>query len=207
MILQMIRVAVTTIVNIDFQGIILIADAAFDCALILFGIGMIRLGKSQDTISNWLVAPILLFISAGLDILNIIFTSTKFGDRWSSEPLVFVNLTILIGTFLVLVVGFIFLKFIIDSLEKKEYIERKGQYYLPLGFLIYLIPSILGWYGGYIGEGNELIWQENLALFVYLFATFLIILGFLGLTSTMKLLQFWSHDQEEDKSKEEEEDV
>jgi len=204
-IVQMIRVAAVTIIAVDFQGMTLIADVAFDCALILFGIGLIRLGKKLENYSKWIIAPVLLFISAGLDILNIIFTYTNLKASWTTEPLVFLNLSILICHSLVLVTAFLFLKFNIDNLERNEIIERKGQYFLALGFLVNLVPSIFGWYGGY--KGITVLWQENFAFYVYLFATFLIILGFLGLASTMKILQIWSHEQELAITDEVEEDV
>ena len=194
-IVQIIRVTAVTLIATDFPQMTLIADIAFDCSLTLFGIGLLRLRRTLNLVKNWMITPILFFISAVLDILNIILTSTSVGDKWSSEPLVFLNLAVLLSTFLALIVGFVFLKFNIDYLKEREFIERKGQYYLPLGFSIHLIPSIIGWYGGYIGVTNVQIWQENLSLFVYLFATFLIILGFLGLSSTMKLLQVWSYEQ------------
>ena len=206
-IVQLIRVAATTIIATNFQAMILIADVAFDCSIILFGIGLIRLGKTFDNYTKWIFAPILLFISAFLDILNIIFTSTSFRESWTTEPLVFVNLTILICHGIVLVIGFLFLKFDIDYLAENKIIERKGQFFLALGFLVNLAPSIIGWYGSYVGESSFKLWQENLAFYIYLFATFLILLGFLGLASTMKLLQMWSHEKDSDIAEEEEDFV
>ncbi|MCE7742940.1 MAG: hypothetical protein GOP50_10835 [Candidatus Heimdallarchaeota archaeon] len=206
-IVQMIRVAAVTIIAVDFQEMTLIADVAFDCALVLFGIGLIRLGRELENYSKWIIAPVLLFTSAGLDILNIIFTYTNLRASWTTEPLVFLNLSILVCQAVVLVTAFIFLKINIDNLAKNEIIERKGQYFLALGFLVYLVPSIIGWYGSYVGETSFQLWQENLAFYVYLFATFLILLGFLGLTSTMKILQVWSHGQELEIFEEEEKDV
>ena len=161
-IVQIIRVTAVTLIATDFPQMTLIADIAFDCSLTLFGIGLLRLRRTLNLVKNWMITPILFFISAVLDILNIILTSTSVGDKWSSEPLVFLNLAVLLSTFLALIVGFVFLKFNIDYLKEREFIERKGQYYLPLGFSIHLIPSIIGWYGGYIGVTNVQIWQENL---------------------------------------------
>jgi len=197
-IIQMIRVAAVTIIAVDFPEMVLIADVAFDCALILFGIGLIRLGKELDNYTKWSIAPVFLFIAAGLDIINIIFSWSSFKGEWSSYPLAYLNLTLLIIYVLTLVIGFLFLKFDIDKLAKNDYIERKGQYFLALGFLVNIISQIIGWYGGYIGVSSSQIWLENLALYDYLFASFLIILGFFGLASTMKLLQNWSYHQELD---------
>ncbi len=195
-IVQMIRVAAVTVIAVDFPEMILIADVAFDCALILFGIGLIRLGKELENYKRWIIAPILMFTSAGLDILNIIFTWSSFRASWTTDPLVFLNLSILVCHSIILVAGFLFLKLNIDNLAKNQYIQRKGQYFLTLGFLVNMAPSIFGWYGQYVGETAYQLWQKNLAFYLYLFATFLILLGFLGLASTMKLLQVWSHHQE-----------
>ena len=192
----MIRVAAVTIIALDFPEMILIADVAFDCALILFGIGLLRLGSNIDAYKNWKIAPIMLFSSAMLDLINVIITATSFRESWTTEPLVYINLTILICQALVLIIGFLFVKLNIDSLAKNELIERKGQYLLSLGFIVNLAPSIFGWYGEFVGETAYQLWQRNLAFYLYLFATFLILLGFLGLASTMKLLQIWSQNED-----------
>ena len=62
-IIQVIRVAATSrLIGMDFPVLVLISDVAFDCALILFGIGLIRLGSALKDYKKWLIAPIFLFI-------------------------------------------------------------------------------------------------------------------------------------------------
>lgn len=188
--IEMIRVGGVIITS--FELLLPIADIAFDCALILFGIGILRLGYSLDYKSKWLVAPILFFISAFLDVTSVIIHLTNFEASWQTEPLVYLNLTIVVVQTIILVIGFLFLKLNIDYLAENNIIERKGQYYLTVGFLLNLIPSIIGWYEDFTGDLSYL----NLALILYIIAVFFILLGFLGLTSTMTLLQKWSHEQE-----------
>ncbi|MHA1219746.1 MAG: hypothetical protein ACTSSN_13605 [Candidatus Heimdallarchaeaceae archaeon] len=188
-IIQMLRVASNLLFAEYSLAIVVIIDAAFDFTLILFSIGLIRLGKSLRKIEKWKLASILLITSAVIEIVGIILSYVSTKDGWNTKPFIYFNLVFLIIYYLVITVGFIFLKFTLDSLHKNDYIPRKGQWYIPLGMVILLAPSIINWYNVLIYPSALDLWILNLSLSFFLLAAFLIILGFFGLASITNMIQ------------------
>lgn len=188
-IIQMLRVA-SNLLFAEFNLIIVvIIDAAFDFTLILFSIGLIRLGKSLMKVEKWKLASIFLIISSVIEIVGIILSYVSIKVGWNTKPFIYFNLVFLVTYYLVITVGFIFLKFTLDSLYKNDYIPRKGQWYIPFGMSILLAPSIINWCNILIYPLSLDLWILNLSLSLFLLAAFLIILGFFGLASITNMIQ------------------
>ena len=196
-IIQMLRVAGGFLLSGYFIDIVAIFDAAFDCALILFSIGLIRLGKSIEGIKYWILSACLLCSAAIIDIIAIIISYSNLANNWDIPPLLYVRLVILIFYYVILVSGFLVLKFTIDSLYKNNYIPRKGQWYIPVGIAVYFIPTIINWYSLVVYPNELYNWIQNVSLSLFFFAAFLIILGFFGLSVTMNMFRSGEYLNEE----------
>jgi len=188
-IIQMLRVA-SNLLFAEYNLIIVaIIDAAFDFSLILFSIGLIRLGKSLKKIEKWKLASIFLIASSVIEIIGIILSYVNIKVGWNTKPFIYVNLVILVTYYLVIIVGFIYLKFTLDSLHKNDYIPRKGQWYIPFGMVVLLASSIINWCNILVYPSTLDLWILNISLTLFLFAAFIIILGFFGLASITNMVQ------------------
>jgi len=196
-IIQMLKVAGSYIFINYLLESVLIIDAAFDFALILFSIGLIRLGRSLSEDIKWKLPSSFLIIASFIDIIAIILAYVNIKAGWSTSPFIYVRLAFVVVYFLVLATGFTLLKFTIDSLFKNDYLPRKGQWYIPIGILILLAPAIINWYSVLINPLVLYAWIENVSLILFLFAAFLIILGFFGLSSTMNMFQSGKYAMED----------
>ena len=139
----------------------------------------------------------LLCSAAIIDIIAIIISYSNLANNWDIPPLLYVRLVILIFYYVILVSGFLVLKFTIDSLYKNNYIPRKGQWYIPVGIAVYFIPTIINWYSLVVYPNELYNWIQNVSLSLFFFAAFLIILGFFGLSVTMNMFRSGEYLNEE----------
>ncbi len=186
-ILQMLKVAGSYIFGKYAIELVLVVDAAFDFALILFSIGLIRLGLSLSENIKWKLPSIFLISSSLIDIVALILAYINLKASWNMKPFIYVRLSFIVTYFIVLAVGFIFLRNTINSLFNNSYLPRKGQWYIPAGIIVLLAPAIINWYSVLIYPLVLYAWIENVSLILFLFAAFLIILGFFGLSSTLNM--------------------
>ncbi|MFW9852947.1 MAG: hypothetical protein ACFFDS_08390, partial [Candidatus Thorarchaeota archaeon] len=193
MVLQMIKVLNITFLGVYVPLLVNIVDAAFDCALILFAIGIIRLGKEIENIRKWMVTSIALIFAGGVDITTLIL-SYIFGSignlsgYWILAPLLYVRLVLLICFLVALPIAFMYIKFHIDDLEKLNIIPRKGRLFIPAGYFLQIFPYLIPWIGDYMNPKTLPPIVSNLGLFFILISAFLIIVGFLELTVVVKMI-------------------
>ncbi len=188
MILQMIKVLNTTFLGIFVPLLVNIVDAAFDCALILLAIGIIRLGKEKDNIKGWIVSSIALIFAGGVDIITLILSYSYPYESWILAPFLYIRLALLICFLVALPIAFTYLKFHIDDLEKMKIISRKGRFFIPAGYLLQIYPYLIPWIGDYMNPKILPPIVSNLGLFFILISAFLIIVGFLELTVVVKMI-------------------
>jgi hypothetical protein len=196
-ILQMLKVAGSYIFVNYLLEAVLIVDAAFDFALILFAIGLIRLGRSLKEDIKWKLPSGVLISSSIIDIIAIILAYVNVKAGWSLYPFIYVRLILITVYFSVLALGFLLLRTSINSLYNNGYLPRKGQWYIPLGIVILLAPAIINWYSLLIYPVVLYAWIQNVSLILFLFAAFLLILGFFGLSSTMNMFKAGKYSLED----------
>jgi len=180
----------STMLALQYQNLPLILSVAFDCIIILFAIGILRSGRENRDFKFWLPTSILFMISALSDIVFVILIYILGAEEiWDSSLVIFVRLSFHIVFYVLVVVAFTLNKYFFDDLLDKNDIDRKSDFLLPIGFLVLFIPSVLSWYKVYIFPQPLPSWLEITALVLFLFAQFIIILGFFQLTSTLNLLR------------------
>ncbi len=180
MILQMILVATSTI-QIDISQVTIIA---YNCALILFAIGLLRMNSHID-FKFWKYTAFLLIVAPLLSLVHTILFFI-FEEQW--ETFLTVRIVFIITTLVLIATAFIGVKKIIDTLYSLKITGRSGKYYLSFGNLLLLFPYIAAWYEEYIYPMKIESWLETSSLIIFLVSTFFIILGYLDLGFTLKSL-------------------
>ena len=175
----------------------LVIDVAFNCALILFSIGIIRLGKEIKSIRNWKISSISIIIAASVDILTLVLSYVFVDENWSLSPLIFIRLVLLIVVLICLIVGFAHLKIVIDGMEEIRLVNRKGRFFVSVGYLTQFFPAIVVWSVDRIYPDSMLAIIETIAIIVFLLASFALILGYLEIAFTMKILRDGFIEEEE----------
>ena len=168
---------------------IVIIDIAFDCALILFSIGIIRIGKETKHLTNWKISSILIFSASFFDIITIILSFIFVEDSWIMRPLIIIRLILILLYLIASIVGFAYIKLLVDSLENLNIINRKGRFFISIGYILQLYPYLAAWSSDWVLPKFLPASIENTALVVFLLASFALILGFLELVFTMKILR------------------
>jgi len=186
--LQMGKVIGSTLLAALYPYILNIIDAAYDCALILFSIGLLRLGLEVQGLRFWKTSSLILISAAVVDITTLILSYIFRGDDWYFSPLIFVRLPLILSYLILLTVGFVLIKFLTDDLFKQNIVNQKGKLYLSAGFALLLTPYVITWYADYLLIQNIQYWIYNLGLFFFLLASFLVIIGYLQLGSSMKMM-------------------
>lgn len=183
MILQMMLVATSTI-SIDITQVISIA---YNCALILFAIGLLRMNSHID-FKFWKYTAFLLIVAPLLDlVLTILFFI--FEEQWETYSFLTVRIVFIITTLVLIATAFVGVKKIIDTLFSLKITGREGKYYLSFGKLLLLFPYIAAWYADYIYPMTIEPWLQTSSLIIFLLSTFFIILGYLDLGFTLKSLR------------------
>ena len=172
-----------------YDLVIIIIDIAFDCALILFGIGIIRIGKENNQLTHWKISSILIFSASFVDIVTIILSFIFVDENWSFKPLIIIRLVLLLVYLILLVVGFAYIKLLLDSMENINIINRKGRFLISIGYIIQFYPYLAAWTNDWVFPRVLPASIENTALVVFLLASFALILGFLELVFTLKILR------------------
>ncbi len=188
MVLQMLKVLNTTFLGIYVPLLVNIVDVAFDCALILLAIGIMRLGKEIENIKKWIVSSIALIIAGGVDIITLILSYSFPNESWILAPFLYIRLALLIFYLVALPIAFAYIKFHIDDLEEMNIIPRKGRFFIPAGYLLQIYPYLIPWIGDYMNPKILPPIVSNLGLFFILISAFLIIVGFLELTVVVKMI-------------------
>ena len=186
--LQMGKVIGSTILTLYYPNILNIIDAAYNCALILFSIGLLRLGLEVEGLRFWKASSMVLIAAALVDITTLILSYIFRGDAWFYSPLIFVRLPLILSYLIFLTVGYTLVKFLIDELFKQNIVNQKGKFSLSVGFTLLLIPYIISWYGDYLLIQSVQHWIYNLGLFFFLLASFLVIIGYMQLGTSMKMM-------------------
>ncbi|MHA1396900.1 MAG: hypothetical protein ACTSSF_04255, partial [Candidatus Heimdallarchaeaceae archaeon] len=185
LIVEMLKVLITVIAILPIS-VAAIIDIGFDISLFLFAFGIIRMGKFEQSLNRWKETSILLFISGFSDIILIIISFIF--DESIYPNFIYVRLVFLILILSSLFGGFLFqTKFANQLFEMQLIKERKNNYYLPIGIFALFFPYITSWVSSLKAESitNILSW---IALFVFLIASFFIVVGFLELSFSYKLL-------------------
>ncbi len=188
MFLQMGKVIGGTLIPLDYIFILNIIDAAYDCVLILFAIGLIRLGIEVVELRRWKISSIILIIAAAVDITTLSLSYIYSDENWHFSPLIFIRLVLFLTYLLLLIFGFGLMKIHIDSLFSMNLVNQRGNFYISSGFILLIIPYIITWYGDYLYIKPVQAWVFNLGLFFFLLAAFLVIIGFLNLATNMRNL-------------------
>ncbi len=188
LVLQMGKVIGSTLLGALYPSLINIVDAAYDCALILFSIGLLRLGLEVEGLRFWKTSSIVLISAAFVDITTLILSYVFSGDEWFFSPLIFVRLPLILSYLILLALGYTFIKFLIDDLFKQNIVNQKGKFYLSVGFILLLVPYIVSWYSDYLQLETVQHWIYNLGLFFFLLASFMAIIGYMQLGSAMKMM-------------------
>lgn len=166
-----------------------IVDIAFDCSLILFGIGLIRIGLENTQITHWKISCSFIFSAAFLDLILVILSFAFSNDSLILKKLIIIRLVIIILYLLALIFGFAYLKLFIDSLENLSIINRKGRFLISVGYIIQFYPYLVAWSSDWIKPQLLNASIENTALIVFLIAAFVLILGYLDIAFIMKILR------------------
>jgi hypothetical protein len=132
-------------------------------------------------------------------ILSFVFDN----DSLILKPLILIRLVLILLFLIALVFGFAYVKLLTDSLENLNIINRKGRFLISVGYIILFYPYLAAWSSGWIYPKLLHASIENTALVVFLIAAFVLILGFMELTFTMKILRegFVQEDIEESNNK------
>ncbi len=186
LILQMGKIIGSTFYYGNFGVIV---NIAFDCALLLFSIGLIRIGLEKSQVTHWKISSILFISAALLDIIRVILSLVFEYDIWILKPLIIVRLILIILYLMALILGFAYLKLFIDSLENLNIVNRRGRFLISVGHIILFYPYLVFWSGDWIYPEVLKASIENTSLIVFLIAAFVLILGFLELAFTMKILR------------------
>ncbi|MBY8999765.1 MAG: hypothetical protein KGD64_02520 [Candidatus Heimdallarchaeota archaeon] len=188
--IQIINMVSVALLAQSYPNLLTILGIAFDCIIILFAIGILRVGNENRNVKMWLLAGIFLILSAVADLTVVILFYTIGGEQaWKLSPVIFVRFALLIIYHLVLVSAFSLNKFFFDSLLVENNVQKKADFLIPIGFLILSIPAVIGWYSVYIYP--QIISQGALitALSLFLLAQFVLILGLFQLSSNIHLIR------------------
>ncbi len=172
-----------------YDLVVIIIDIAFDCTLILFGIGVIRIGKKNLQLTHWKISSILIFSASFVDMVTIILSFIYIDENWIIKPLILVRLVLLLVYLILLVIGFAYIKLLLDSMENVNIINRKGRFLISIGYLVQFYPYLVAWSNDWVFPRFLPVSIENTALVVFLLASFALILGFLELVFTLKILR------------------
>ncbi|NPD87641.1 MAG: hypothetical protein HGN29_02890 [Asgard group archaeon] len=173
----------------DIFLVVVIIDIAFDCALILFGIGLTRIGKENAQLTHWKISTVLIFGASIVDIVTIILSFIFIDENWITQSLILIRLVLLLVYLILLLFGFAYIKLLIDSMEKINVINRKGRFLISIGYLIQFYPYLAAWSKDWVFPRTLPVSIENTALVVFLLASFALILGYLELVFTLKILR------------------
>lgn len=189
MILQMLLVATSTI-PIDSTLLIVISQVvtiAYNCAIILFAIGLLRMNSHID-FKFWKYTSFLLIVASLIDLVHTILFFI-FEEQWTTYSFLIVRIVFIITTLVLIATAFVGVKKIIDTLYSLKITGRGGKFYLSFGNLLLLFPYIVGWYADYISPRYTESWLQQSSFFIFLLSTFFIILGYLDLGFTLKSLR------------------
>lgn len=188
MILQMILVATST----TFIDISQVVTIAYNCALILFAIGLLRMNSHID-FKFWKYTAFLLIVAPLIDLVHTILYFI-FEEQWQTYTFLTIRIVFIIITLVLIATAFIGVKKIIDTLFSLKITGRSGKFYLSFGNLLLLFPYIVGWYADYIYPMNIESWLQTSSFIIFLLSTFFIILGYLDLGFTLKSLRDEDND-------------
>lgn len=196
LVLQMGKILGSTFIYGLFSIII---DIAFDCALLLFGIGLIRIGLENSQITHWKISSIFIFSAAFFDIIMKILSFIFIDENWRLKSIIIIRLILTLLHLVALVFGFAYMKLFTDSLENLNIINRRGRFLISVGYIIQFYPYLAAWSVDWIYPKALHASIENTALVVFLIAAFVLIIGYLELVFTMKILRdgFVQEDFEE----------
>jgi hypothetical protein len=172
-----------------YDLLFIIIDIAFDCALILFAIGLIRAGRENTQITHWKITSFFIFSAAFIDILTIILSFLYLDDNWKLRPIMIARLVLLLIYLISLVIGFAYLKLLLDSMEHSNLINRSGRFLISAGFIFLFYPILIAWTSDWVFPQFIPTSLGNTALAIFLLASFVLILGFLELVFTLKILR------------------
>ena len=95
--LQMGKVIGSTLLAALYPYILNIIDAAYDCALILFSIGLLRLGLTVEGIRFWKTSSLILMAASAVDIITLILSYIFKGEEWVYSPLIYIRLPLFLS--------------------------------------------------------------------------------------------------------------
>ena len=212
--IQAVTVVGGTLLGGTYPNLWIILAIAFDCALILFAIGIVRVGIENRKAKFWLPISILLVFSALSDLAVVIMFFIIGGEAaWGISPMIFVRLALLLAYFLTLACGFSLNKFLFDNLLTENDVNRKADILLPVGLVVLIFPAIIDWYAVFIFPQEVVGGLLTAAIVLYLLAEFVVILGYFQLVSNLNLIRMRDrvielssedHDDREDNLAEEE---
>ena len=172
-----------------YPDILIGIQVAFDCALALFAIGILRSGNENKTIKYWLPTGILLLIAPAVDIILIILSYIYRGEQWSLTPFIYIRLGFLIVYYLIILIAFFLSKFFIDSLLEHNQVNKKSDLLVFIGYIVILMPALTTWFHDYFYPRVLETWLINLAFGLYLLSAFLVLLGFFQMASNFNMLK------------------
>lgn len=168
---------------------VIVIAIIIDMLFVLLGIAFLRLRnefkKENHNRKSTLLVSVLLFISAGIEIIQInLSLIPKIGASLATPPLSIVNLGFNVIYYLNLTIAYLYIRKITNDLHEKGEMAFVVNPFVSIGYGILTIVMIFIWI---ISHGNGQILLENITFFLNLVARFFIILGYYRLVSIFRL--------------------